>query len=110
MDVWTLTSMVSLVGVLWMPPSLVPTKQIENYKIYKENEKKIICNTKKRKKMKRKKTKNPEFKLRSHLGPKLELRIFLHNLILNLNKINKKQNPSSSFGSNLDPSLSSDSS
>jgi hypothetical protein len=46
-----------------MAPSLVPTKQFENYKIYKENKKKMICNTKESKKMKRKNKKTQSLSL-----------------------------------------------
>jgi nucleoid-associated protein YejK len=62
-----------------MPPSLVPTKQIKNHQIRKEDEKKMIYKTKESKKSKTKKTKNLELKLKSHLGLKLEFGVFLHN-------------------------------
>ncbi len=41
----------------WMPPSLVPTKQIKNHKIWKEDEKKIIYKIKESDKLKEKKKK-----------------------------------------------------
>jgi hypothetical protein len=61
-----------------MAPSFVLAKQIENYKIWKEDKKKSFAKPKKARKQKQK-IKNPELKLKSHLEPKLELKVFLNN-------------------------------
>jgi hypothetical protein len=59
-----------------MAPSFVPAKQLETYKIWKEDEKKIICKAKESKKTERKKLKTQSSSSSLIWDPSLNSRSF----------------------------------